>query len=66
MEDNILLLANCFHIATFNDSMDELKGQDILIEGNRIKEIGEGIELSTEEINGGNSLIGLPIYIQSG
>jgi len=51
MEDNILLLANCFHIATFNDSMDELKGQDILIEGNRIKVIGEGIELSTEEIN---------------
>ncbi|TET98027.1 MAG: 8-oxoguanine deaminase [Candidatus Stahlbacteria bacterium] len=49
MEDSIILLKNCFYVATFNDSMDELSGSDILIKGNRIEKIEESIELTPPE-----------------
>ena len=57
----MILLKDCCHIATFNESMDELKGYDILIKGNRIERIGKGIELpkksEIEIINCSNYLI---------
>ena len=39
----MILLKNCYYIATFNDAGDELQGQDILIEGNTIKKIAPNI-----------------------
>jgi len=45
----LILLKNCYTIATFNDNNEELKGLDILIRDNRIDKIGENISLSAEE-----------------
>jgi len=41
----MILLKNCYHIATFNENGDEFKGYDVLIENNLIKEIAPSIEL---------------------
>ncbi len=40
----MILLKNCYYIATFNDKKEELEGYDILIEGNIIKKIAKDIE----------------------
>ena len=40
----MLLLKDCEYIATFDDERRELRGADILIEGNRISRIGENID----------------------
>jgi len=40
----MILLKNCYYIATFNDKKEELEGYDILIESNIIKEITKDIE----------------------
>ncbi len=45
----MILLKNCYTVATFNDTGDELKNVDILIRKNRIAEIGENISLLPEE-----------------
>jgi len=50
-KDKIILLKDCFYIATFNDNDDEISGQDILIKGNRIERISKDIKLSDEETN---------------
>ncbi|HDG67818.1 MAG TPA: 8-oxoguanine deaminase, partial [candidate division Zixibacteria bacterium] len=39
----MILLKNCYYIATFNDAGDELQGQDILIDSNTIKKIAPNI-----------------------
>ena len=44
----MILLKNCFYIATFDDSADELRGYDILIKGNVIARIEKNIELSPD------------------
>jgi cytosine/adenosine deaminase-related metal-dependent hydrolase len=45
----MLLLKNCFHIATFNDVGDELRNHDILIRGNVIAQIAPSISLTDAE-----------------
>ncbi|NOY23909.1 MAG: 8-oxoguanine deaminase [Acidobacteria bacterium] len=47
----LILLKNCYMIATFNDKNEELKGMDILIRDNRIEKIRENISLTPEEEN---------------
>ncbi len=49
MEDNIILLKDCFYIATFNKSMDEFSDFDILIRGNVIEKIERDIKLQNDE-----------------
>ena len=46
----MILLKNCFYIATFNNKYDELKNHDILIEDNIIKKISPSIQLSSQEL----------------
>ncbi len=45
----MILLKNCFYIATFNDKNEELKDYDILIKENVIAKIARGIQLSEAE-----------------
>ncbi|RKZ26726.1 8-oxoguanine deaminase [bacterium] len=45
----MILLKNCYYIATFDDSDNELQGYDILIKNNVIEKIGKNIELSPDE-----------------
>lgn len=45
----MILLKNCFRIATFNDAGDEFSHRDILIDGSVIDRIDIAIELTTEE-----------------
>jgi len=45
----MILLKNCYYVATFNDAGDELWNQDILIEGNVIKRIASNITLTREQ-----------------
>lgn len=45
----MILLKNCFHIATFNTHNDELKSHDILIRNNVIETIAPSIQLPPEE-----------------
>ncbi|MCK4256297.1 8-oxoguanine deaminase, partial [candidate division WOR-3 bacterium] len=46
----MILLKNCFYIATFNNKYDELKNHDILIEDNIIKKISPSIQLPSQEL----------------
>ena len=48
----MILLKNCYHVATFNEAGDELKNHDILIRGNLIAEVAPSIPLQTEEMGG--------------
>jgi len=50
-KDKLILLKDCFYIATFNDNGDEIRNQNILIKGNKIEKISKDIKLSNEEIN---------------
>ena len=45
----MILLRNCYYIATFDDSDNELRGYDILIKNNVIEKIEKNIELSPDE-----------------
>ena len=45
----MILLKNCFHIATFNAHNDELKHHDILIKNNVIETIAPSTQLPPEE-----------------
>ena len=45
----MILLKNCYYIATFDDSDNELQGYDILIKNNVIEKIEKNIELSPDE-----------------
>jgi len=45
----MILLKNCFHIATFNNDGDELNGHDVLIRGKSIEKIAPMIQLSPDE-----------------
>ena len=45
----MILLKNCYYIATFDDSDNELRGYDILIKNNVIEKIEKNIELSPDE-----------------
>ncbi len=47
----MILLKNCYMIATFNDKNEELTGMDILIRDKRIEKIGKNISLTPEEEN---------------
>ena len=47
----MILLKNCFHIATFNDSGEEFSGLDILIENGVIKSVERNTVLSEEELS---------------
>ncbi|MEQ8821897.1 MAG: 8-oxoguanine deaminase [Sumerlaeia bacterium] len=44
-----LLIENCRHIATMDDQERELRGQDILIEGNRVAAIGPNLRAAMPE-----------------
>ena len=46
----MILLKNCYHIGTFNDDGDELKGHDILIQDNIIQDVAPSISLSPEDL----------------
>ncbi|MBL7075040.1 8-oxoguanine deaminase [candidate division KSB1 bacterium] len=46
----MILLKNCFYIATFNDKDDELKNHDILIRENVIEKIAPAIQLFPQEL----------------
>jgi len=46
----MILLKNCFHIATCNDKDEELQGYDILIKDNLITKIEKNIELTGSDI----------------
>ena len=46
----MILLKNCFYIATFNNKYDELKNHDILIKDNIIKKISPSIQLPSQEL----------------
>ncbi len=41
----MLLLKNCYYVATFDEEDRELRNVDIFIEGNRIKRIGKGFDI---------------------
>lgn len=45
----MILLKNCFHIATFNAAGDELRDHDILIRDNLIAEIAPSINLTAQD-----------------
>jgi cytosine/adenosine deaminase-related metal-dependent hydrolase len=45
----MILLKNCYYVATFNDAGDELWNQDILVEGNVIRRIASNITLTREQ-----------------
>ncbi len=54
----MIKLKNCYIIGTFNEKMEELKGYDILIEGNIIKKIEKNIAVKDcEVIDCSNSLV---------
>ena len=46
----MILLKNCFYVATFNDREDELKNHDILIRENVIEKIAPAIQLFPQEL----------------
>ncbi|BBB32896.1 hydroxyatrazine ethylaminohydrolase [Thermotomaculum hydrothermale] len=43
----MLLLKNCYYVATFDEKDTELKNVDILIEGNRISKIGKNFNIES-------------------
>ncbi len=45
----MILLKNCYYIATFDDDDDEFSGYDILIRDNLIDKIAKNVELSPDE-----------------
>ncbi len=45
----MILLKNCYRVATFNPNCDELKKVDILIKGNLIEKIAPNIELAPQK-----------------
>ncbi|MBI5239474.1 MAG: 8-oxoguanine deaminase [Elusimicrobia bacterium] len=60
-----ILIRNALRIARMNDTRDELTNGDILIEGNVIKGIGEGLQAKADRVIDAKNCVVLPGFINT-